>query len=374
MTSSTLNTQLAMLVNDAVAAQRIPGAVLRIEKQGLCVFEQAFGRHNVERDIAQQPQDRFFLASATKPIAASVIAAVCDDGLLDLDSPPLRQLPQLHRLSLRDGERVRAPKLNEMLSHMAGMFGVHGASEQQKKLLWNFDVPLATAVERILAQPLDYPPSKSFSYGGASILAAARAAEIATGQDFEQLLRTYITAPLGMSDTTYRPHAGGRRRPVSPLYRPQQDRQSGFERSKFQPPGKDAALLLASGGLISTAQDLARFIHMHIKAGVWNNKPVLSPTTAVRCHHDHGHGLVRPQKANETDDGVLRRARGYGLGWTLQELNADGNANVIYHSGASGSLLWADLTTGLNIVLLTHVMQTDLSELWDAIVKTSKEL
>ena len=101
---------------------------------------------------------------------------------------------------------------------------------------------------------------------------------------------------------------------------------------------------------------------------------MLSPTTAVRCHHDHGHGLVRPQKANETDDGVLRRARGYGLGWTLQELNANGNANVIYHSGASGSLLWADLTTGLNIVLLTHVMQTDLSELWDAIVKTSKEL
>jgi len=72
-------------------------------------------------------------------------------------------------------------------------------------------------------------------------------------------------------------------------------------------------------------------------------------------------------KRKQSTAGIANN-EGYGLGWMPDEINNEHYANVIFHGGAFGTLLWGDVKEKLGIVLLTHIPLADVAELWDGVI------
>jgi CubicO group peptidase (beta-lactamase class C family) len=352
-----------------VDADILPGAVVLVLHRGEIVVEEAVGFRDKENRRRQRKDDYFFLASSSKPLAVTAILTLVDDGKLALDQPPLREIPALQQARLSNGEPVRACTLRQMLSHTSGMFGMNTARRNQYRLVWNFRGTLSEAADQITQQPLVYPPGCGFSYGGASITVAARAAEIAARRDFDEVVHARVFAPLGMDDTFYRTSQYYYNR-FAILYEPT---SKGLQRRQAQPRARPGGYVLAPGGIIATARDVARFLQMHLGGGTLNGRRILSVDLARESRRDQTQGRsmddFRSRGVGISDAAWIGKAEGYGLGWVLDEIGPDGVARIFYHGGAFGTLIWADAESELGVVLLSHVPSSQVASLWNEIMQ-----
>ena len=134
------------------------------------------------------------VASASKWVSATVIMRLVDRGLMDLDAP-LRTW-----LTTRGGApwagNLGNATLRQALSFTTGIDGDQANSDAT-------DITLAEAVLRIYEgqQAGAVTPGSVFSYGSTHLRIAARAAEVATGKPWAQIVADELTGPLGMSQT-----------------------------------------------------------------------------------------------------------------------------------------------------------------------------
>ena len=267
-----------------VGDTRVPGLV-GVVARGDDVYVEAFGRLGVGRRAVQR-DSLFRIASITKPITAAVTMALVGEGLIGLDEPVDRLLPELadrRVLQRPDGpleETVaasRAITTRDLLTFTfgfgmgAGMFGsgwpvVTASDELGLSTIGpvNPDVQPDpdTWIAGLGSLPLIAQPGERWLYNtGASVLGVlvARAA----GQAFEDVLRTRLFEPLGMRDTAFWTPRTER---LATGYLPTQaglkvwDEPDG--RWSRQPDFADGA-----GGLVSTADDLLAFSRMLLAGG-----------------------------------------------------------------------------------------------------------
>lgn len=171
-------------VDEAIAKKTVPHAVVLVERDGNVVFEKAAG--GAKRD------DVYALASTSKPIAATAILTLVDQGKLSLDDPVSKFFP-----SFQEASTVR-----QLLSHTSGIFGNNDTA--RLKLIRDPQQLLADAVENVLREPLAYKPGTEYRYGGASFCVAGRIAEKITGEGFDALAKRVVFAPAGMKTAAYK--------------------------------------------------------------------------------------------------------------------------------------------------------------------------
>ena len=312
----------------------VPGLVAAVAR-GDDLYVEAFGRLGVGRAAAQR-DSLFRIASITKPITAAVTMALVDDGLIGLDEPVDRLLPELTErrvLARPDGpldETVaasRAITARDLLTFTFGfgmgdgMFGsgwpvVTASDELGLSTIGppNPDVQPDpdTWIAGLGSLPLIAQPGERWLYNtGASVLGVlvARAA----GQPFEDVVRTRLFEPLGMRDTAFWTSQTER---LATAYLPTPaslkvwDEPDG--RWSRRPDFPDGA-----GGLVSTADDLLAFSRMLLAGGAG----VLSAASVRAMTSDQ---LTREQKE-----------RG-GLGPRFFEHFSWGFCQAVYPDGAFG--------------------------------------
>ncbi|HET7049503.1 MAG TPA: serine hydrolase domain-containing protein [Solirubrobacteraceae bacterium] len=285
----------------------VPGLVALVAR-GDDVHVEAHGRLGIGRAPIQR-DSLFRIASITKPITAAATMALVDEGLIELDEPVDRLLPELSdRRVLR---RPDGPLADTVAAHRAittrdlltftfgfgmgdGMFGsgwpVVTASD---------DLGLATIgpvnpdvqpdpdtwIAGLGSLPLIAQPGERWLYNtGASVLGVL--VSRAAGQAFEDVLRTRLFEPLGMRDTAFWTSQTER---LATAYLPTEaglkvwDEPDG--RWSRRPEFADGA-----GGLVSTADDLLAFSRMLLRSGA----PVLSADSVRAMTTDQ---LTGDQKA-----------------------------------------------------------------------------
>ena len=341
-----------------VGDTRVPGLVALVAR-GDDVYAEAFGRLGVGRP-AMQRDSLFRIASITKPITAAVTMAVVDEGLIGLDEPVDRLLPELtdrRVLARPDGpldETVaasRAITTRDLLTFTFGfgmgdgMFGsgwpvVVASDELGLATIGpvNPDVQPDpdTWIARLGSLPLIAQPGERWLYNtGASVLGVlvARAA----GQPFEDVLSTRLFEPLGMRDTAFWTPLTER---LATAYLPTPaglkvwDEPDG--RWSRRPDFPDGA-----GGLVSTADDLLAFSRMLIGGG----SPVLSAAA------------VRAMTSDQLT--LAQKARG-GLGRGFFDRLSWGFCQAVYPNGAFGwnggfGASWlVDPDEDLTVIVLTQ--------------------
>ena len=341
-----------------VGDTRVPGLVALVAR-GDDVHAEAVGRLGIGR-AAVQRDSLFRIASITKPITAAVTMALVDDGLIGLDEPVDRLLPELSDrrvLSRPDGpldETVPAARAITTRDLLTFTFGF-GMSDEMFGSGWpvvtaSDDLGLATIgpvdpdvqpdpdtwIAGLGSLPLIAQPGERWLYNtGASVLGVlvARAA----GEAFADVLRTRLLEPLGMRDTAFWASQTER---LATGYLPTKaglkvwDEPDG--RWSHRPRFCDGA-----GGLVSTADDLLAFSRMLLAGGAG----VLSGD-AVRA-------MTADQLTAE------QKARG-GLGPGFFEKLSWGFCQAVYPNGAFGwnggfGTSWlVDPVGDLTVIVLTQ--------------------
>ncbi len=327
---------LAGIMQQAVDQQAIAGCSFLVVHRGEVVFREAFGFADIESERAFTTNELVPIASVSKPVLASVVMALVDQGKLTLDDPVEKYLPEFKDMKVKGGKHLaRRMTIRHLLSHTAGFWGNKGISAEKLDLIRNFQRPLGEAVSRMATYELEYQPGTKFVYSGSGFCVAGRVAEVVLNQSLEQIAQEVLFRPLGLRHTTYLP-SKEIRKTVPTAY----SRQSGgvLERQPSR-TGGELRFILPGGSLFTTLDELATFGVMHLENGTCHDKQVLS-----RESTDEMRTLQLPQK-------VTRR---YGLGWNCDDMNDQGLADRLYHGGAMGTYLVVDRKRELVGAFLIH--------------------
>lgn len=302
------------------------------------------------------------LSSLTKLIGTAATLALAADGVLSLEDPLDRWVPEwADRRVLRErhaglGDTVAATRPLTVRDLLLMGFGLgydltadeddelHRASEQGQ-VLSSWVCPESdqqTWVARTARLPLRHQPGAGWLYQ-TSFDALTVVLEAATGQPVEDVLHDVILGPLGMSATSY--SVAGQDLPRVPaLWFPTDDGQ--LHRAA---PEADPALLRAptfaslSTGLVSTVADQITFAQLLLDGGVTSGRRLL-PRASVEEMGRPALGGPAQEMAGE----FLDPGRAWGLGAAV---DADGRFGW---DGGTGTSLWIDPAAGTAAVLLTR--------------------
>src|SRR5690606_1479427 len=185
-------------VADLMDAAIVPGMALAVTNRDEVIYARGFGATSTEPDApAVGPDTIFRIGSITKPLTATMLMRLVDDGLLDLDRPVREYVPWL-KLMDEDAERIIT--LRMLLSHTSGL---PTALEYNG---WRDPSGLEAYVREVLpALPPVAPPGEIYAYSNPGFNLAGYVAEAVTGTPYAELMRQYLFEPLGMGRTTFDP-------------------------------------------------------------------------------------------------------------------------------------------------------------------------
>lgn len=193
--------RLDVAVARAIAENRIVGAVLMIRKNGETNYETARGLADREAGRAMTADTIFRLSSVTKPIVATTILALVDEGKLRLDDAVTRYLPDF-RPMLADGS---APDItiHQLLTHTSGLSSASILSpEEQAAGVNRWRLGSEAIMARLAALPLLFAPGTGWAYGPSIDVLGVIAGRLVGGTP-EDAIRHYVTDPLGMADSRF---------------------------------------------------------------------------------------------------------------------------------------------------------------------------
>ena len=298
------------LYKQAVEKDHIRGAVLYVAQRGEVLLQEPVGYRDFESRAPMQKDTLFRMASNTKPVVATAVMMLQEDGKLSIDDPVAKHLRSF------DNAKSRGITIAQLLSHTSGL--------RIQPIFFPFktgeEISLQAAVAKFGVEgPREKPGEYSYNNAGYNTLGAV--IEVVSGMPLEDFLRRRIYDPLGMSDTLNHADAGKLDR-MATVYRGRRSGETVAFRKGWTPGDPpDYPVIRASGGMISTVPDYAKFLEMFRNGGIHNGVRLLKEDSVKAM-------LVPRAKAGE-------RAS-YGLGWML---SPDGS---YHHTGSDGTLAWVD--------------------------------
>lgn len=185
-------------VVDAALGSRIVGCVVLVSQRGRPLYARAAGLADRETCRPMVRDTVFRLASVTKPIVAAATLRMVDLGILRLDDPVQRYLPEF-RPQAPDGSRPDI-LIHHLLTHTAGL--TYGGDGTHSRGLFGPLISLDENMERLARQALLFTPGNGWEYGMSIDVLAAALARI-DGPTVGDAIQRQVTGPLGMADTAF---------------------------------------------------------------------------------------------------------------------------------------------------------------------------
>ena len=335
------------IVGEACERGIIPGAVAMAATGDGVIYQNAFGRRDLLKDIAMTEDSVFWIASMTKAITATAAMQLVEQNKLSLDAPISDVLPDLAAIKVLEGfDAAGAPilrparrpiTLRQLLTHTAG-FCYDMMNADMARYLEQTGTPVfRTGLNAAMRVPIMSDPGTRWEYG-TNIDFVGKAVEAASGKTLDVYFRDHILNPLGMSDTAFRIGDAQRRRLVKVHRRKADGTLTPIEFEIRQDP----EFFAGGGGLYGTASDYIRFTRMILNNGAGNRHRVLRPETVALMSENHiGDLLVPPMLSAQpavTNDAELCPgiAKKYGLSFMI-------NTAATPEGRSAGSLAWAGL-------------------------------
>jgi len=238
-------------MHDQIVANEVPGAVTVVATRDSVLRMDAQGWADPGHKSFMRVDSIFWIASMSKPITATAVLMLMEEGKLSLDDPIAKYLPELARLKTSEGKTPRIT-LRHLLTHTSGM---GEATDEETKLARK----LSDLVPAFASKPLAFEPGSKWMYCQSGFLTLGRIVEIVSGLPFEVFLRTRIFAPLGMKDTTFYLSEAQMPRWVIPSEREgEQFVPAEIGILNGHPPTWGDHYPASNGGLFSTAPDYTR--------------------------------------------------------------------------------------------------------------------
>jgi CubicO group peptidase (beta-lactamase class C family) len=274
--------------------RRIPGLSAAAAIAGKIIWSEGFGFADLEKRVPACPETRFRVASVSKPLTATAVAQLYEQGRLDIDAPVRRYVPSFpdkgHPITTR-----------QLSGHLGG---IRHYRDENDVLSTKHYGSVLESLERFQDDPLVGPPGTEFHYSTYGYVLLSAVIEGASGEDFLSYMHRHIFAPLKME------HTSEERVEIKPP-----DRTVFYDLAAsgavMDAPCQDLSYKWAGGGFLSTAEDLVRFGSAYTQGGF------LKPQTIEL--------LFTPQSKQLW-------IQGYGMGWMVaRDLHL---RRVAFHFGA----------------------------------------
>jgi uncharacterized protein YbbC (DUF1343 family)/CubicO group peptidase (beta-lactamase class C family) len=325
-----LDARLAVLdpiLNDAIAQQQIPGAVLIVGHDGHVVYRKTYGYRALQPRQETMTLDTVFdCASLTKVIATTTaVMQLWEQGKFRMSDPVAKYLPEF-------GQNGKADiTVRQLLIHYSGL-----APDLDLTKPWEGK---ETAYEMAFAAAPEWAPGSVFVYSDINFEMLGALVERLSGESLDQYAARHVFEPLGMKQTRFLPPSSWEAR-IAPT---EEDENHHLLRGVVHDPtARRMGGVAGHAGLFSTADDLAIFAQAMLDGG----RGILNPATVAK--------MTAPQQpVNGT---VLR-----GFGWDIDSPFSTNRGELLPvggygHTGFTGTSLWIDPTTKTYIVLLTNAV------------------
>src|SRR4051794_16672479 len=240
--------QLDGLIEDAMSRTGVPGAAVAVVYNDEVIYEQAFGVREVGKADPVTPETVFQLASMSKSLSSTLVAAVIGDGATSWDAVAADLLPGF---AMSDPWLTAQVTLRDLFSHRSGLPAYAGDT-----LTATFGYGREERVRRLRDVPPATPLRTTFAYANLPLSVAAYAAARAAGQTWEDLADERLFAPLGMTSSSYRlADYTGRANKAAPHYPAKSGAWALGEVTEA-----DAAA--PAGGVSTNIQDLTRWMRL----------------------------------------------------------------------------------------------------------------
>lgn len=326
-------------MHDLIVANEVPGAVTVVATRDSVLRMDAQGWADPEHKSFMRVDSIFWIASMSKPITASAVLMLMEEGKLSLDDPIYKYIPELGGLKTVDG-RTHRITLRHLLTHTSGM---GEATDDEAKTART----LSDLVPAFASKPLAFEPGSQWKYCQSGILTLGRIVEIVSGLPFEVFLQKRIFDPLGMKDTTFYLTEAQMPRWVIPAKREgEQLLPAAIAFLYGHPPTWRDHYPASNSGLFSTASDYARFAQMLLNGGVLDGRRYLTAES------------VRMMSTVQTGDLVtgFTPGNGWGLGVCIvrqpQGVTEMLSPGTFGHGGVYGTQAWIDMKRGIVLIMM----------------------
>jgi CubicO group peptidase (beta-lactamase class C family) len=341
-----------------IAANRVPGAVVAVARDGNLVHYKAYGFLNKATN-ERMPIDAIFqLASMTKIMASVGALALNEDGRLPLKSRLDEYFPAFAKMTVGAEGKTEAARpifIHDLFRHTSGItYGARGNTQVHK--LYPGGSAAAAAqyngeefLAKLASLPLLYQPGTVWDYGFSTDVLGLVIEKI-TGQKLGDYLKAAVWDKVRMPDTHFDVPADKRKRLARPLPNDPIDGKAQRIAALDQP----AKFHCAGACAFSTVGDYARFGQMLLDGGIIDGRRVLSPKTVAVMTSDHLGEAIKNQVAGTEPH---RDGYGFGLGVAVRLHNGvaatPGSKGDYTWNGANGTSFWADPRERLVVVVGT---------------------
>ena len=186
-----------------LAAESSFSGVVRVDRGGELVLEQAYGLADRRWGVPNATDTRFAIASGVKGVTALAVVSLVEDGTLALDTTARSLLEEDLPLVAND------VTVEHLLAHRSGIGDY--LDEDAGGAITAYVMPLPVhelaATEDYLAvldgHATKFAAGTAFSYSNGGFVLLALLAERASGVPFSDLVRRRVSEPAGMSDTDF---------------------------------------------------------------------------------------------------------------------------------------------------------------------------
>nr|WP_295110365.1 serine hydrolase domain-containing protein [uncultured Caulobacter sp.] len=359
-----------------VANGQIAGGVTLLARHGRVVHAKAFGHRALGGE--PMPVDAIFrIRSETKPVTGVAMMILYEQGLWKLDDPISKYVPEFANLRIATGVDAagqpilaaisRPPTMRELMTHTAGF--AYGLADDPNspadQAYYRAGVlqssSLTDLVRKVSNLPMFSEPGQLWRYSVAADI-QGYIVEKLSGESLPVFMEEHIFQPLKMKDTAfYVPEQKQLR--LAALYDgdPATGQLVPAVEGAWRDVGKPPAAPLGGGGLVSTAEDFARFAQMILNKGQLGGARILKPESVALMTQNHlPPGFV--VTTNGTT-GVLKpgpkpfpfaAGMGYGLDMAVAVDPAASGAPVgpgtVSWGGSAGTWFWIDPVNDLFFV------------------------
>jgi CubicO group peptidase (beta-lactamase class C family) len=258
-----------------VKDKRLPGASVGVVLPGRLAWSGQIGFSDLQRREAPKVSTLYAIASITKTFTGTAIMQLEARGLVDLDDPVTKYLPELDGADASVGP-IGAVTIRRMLSHESGL------AEEPPGTDWALHVRESVPSEvlrRASEIGVRVPPNTQVKYSNLAYLLLGEVVTRVSGTPYKEYVRQQILQPLAMTSTDW-----------SPLP-PELDgrRATGYAPRTFSDEldlAHEAMLASSEAGLWSSVEDLARWLvfQMGAYATPESDSPILSSATLRTMH------------------------------------------------------------------------------------------
>lgn len=303
-------------LHQKVVKGEVPGVISMVFRRGVLGHLDCFGFADLERKVEMKPDSIVRLYSMTKCIVSAALGVCLEEGLLSLDDHVSKYIPAFANVQVSTEDGIVAARkpitVLHLLTHTSGigygpMLGEEPScdgEERFKELIIRTGLSRKSSDPRavctleqwcneLAAIPLQHHPGDEWLYGyGHDVI--GRIIEVATSQTLEQVIRSKVTGPLKMVDTSFEISADKWFR-TSGMYRLEEEEGKDPKLLRLDSPsiesnewiaGNTSPILAGggsvdamTGGMVSTARDYSRFLLMLLRKGELDGIRVLKPET-----------------------------------------------------------------------------------------------